>query len=73
MTDRPLGKRQFALLASLGGVNFAVVVGDKMTASLVRRGLLMAEPDGSFARITAYGLRRLADEVEAGRTTGFLG
>jgi hypothetical protein len=66
-----LGRRQREVLARLGGVTMALVVGDKMSASLVRRGLLIAEPDGSFARITAAGLRVLADELEAGRVAAF--
>lgn len=68
---RPLGKRQRNLLASLAGVNFAVVVGDKLTAALVQRGLLTAEPDGSWAHITPAGLRCMADEIEAGRQQMF--
>lgn len=66
---RPLGKNQRDLLAKLGGVTMSLVVADKLSDSLVRRGLLSAEPDGSFARITPLGLRVLADELEAGRVT----
>lgn len=66
---RPLGKRQRVLLAKLGGIWMCLVVGDALSASLVRRGLLAATPDGSFAHITPAGLRALADELDAGRLT----
>lgn len=72
MAERPLGKRQLDLLTKLGGVTMAVVVGCKISQSLVRRGLLAAEPDGSFAHITAAGLRALAAEIDAGRAPLFL-
>ena len=71
MTPRPLGKHQRCLLADLGGVRMAVIVGDKLSRSLVQRGLLAAEDDGSFAHITARGLRALADEIDAGRVALF--
>lgn len=68
---RPLGKHQRDLLAALAGVTMALVVGDKLSDSLVRRGLLAAEPDGSCAHITPAGLRAIADEIEAGRVEMF--
>lgn len=71
MADRPLGKHQLDLLAKLGGLTMAIVVPDKISASLVRRGLLDAEPDGSFAHINAAGLRALAAEIDAGRQPVF--
>lgn len=68
---RPLGQHQRDLLARLGGVTMALVVGDKVSDSLVKRGLAVAEPDGSFVRIAPAGLRMLADEIEAGRIEPF--
>lgn len=66
-----LGSRQRDLLTKLSAVTMALVVGDGLSQSLVRRGLLAAEDDGSFAHITARGLRVLADEIDAGRVKPF--
>jgi hypothetical protein len=71
MAERPLGKNQRNLLGKLAGIWMALVVGDKLSASLVKRGLLMAEADGQWAHITPTGLRLVADEMEAGRLKGF--
>lgn len=65
--SRPLGKRQLDRLIGLACPGLVQVVGDAVSDSLVRRGYLKAKPNGSFARITPAGLRRLADELEAGR------
>lgn len=62
-----LGPRQRDLLAQMGGLRSALVVADALALSLIRRGLLAADANGSFAHITAAGLRALADEVDAGR------
>lgn len=67
MPDRPLGKHQRDLLALLGGVGMRLIVPDAQSRALAARGLMAAEPDGSFARVTAKGLRALADEIDAGR------
>jgi hypothetical protein len=66
-----LGKHQRDLLGKMAGIWLALVVGDKVSASLVKRGLLTAEPDGSMAHITPAGLRLIADEIDAERLTGF--
>lgn len=71
MTELPLGKNQRDLLGKMAGIHMALVVGDALSASLVRRGLLAAEPDGSFARITPAGLRAVAAEMETGRLSGW--
>ncbi len=65
-----LGIRQLEQLHRIGA-NFAVVVPTPMTRRLVALGLLQAEPDGSLARITAAGLRALADAADAGRIVLF--
>lgn len=70
-TRRPLGKNQLRRLAGLSDICRAQVVGDALSNSLVNRGLLAADPDGSFAHITSSGLRQLADAIEAGRLEGF--
>lgn len=70
-TIRALGKEQRRLLSVLSNIHCAMVVGDKLSASLVSRGLLAAEADGRFARITPAGLRRLADEIDADRIRGW--
>ena len=69
-----LGKHQLALLATMGSPFMLLVVSDKLSRSLVHRGLL--EPrrpprrsdkdDGGFFGITPAGLRALADALEGG-------
>jgi len=71
MAERPMGTRQRELLSKLAGVSMALVVGDKLSRSLVQRGLLAAEADGSWAHITPAGLRAVADEIEAGQVEMF--
>ena len=66
---RPLGPKQRDLLQKLSSIHMALVVPCAVSNSLVRRGILDAEPDGSFAHITAAGLRVLADEIDAGRVS----
>lgn len=61
-----LGKNQLSTLNSVG-TNMAIVVPTKETRRLVDLGLMVAEPNGSFARITPAGLRALADAAEAGK------
>lgn len=63
-----LGPKQLEVLCGLARPTALVVMPDKITRSLERRGLLKAEhEDGSFAGITPAGLRHLADELESGR------
>lgn len=61
-----LGKQQLALLRSVG-THSALVVPDRQSRRLCELGLMTAENDGSFARLTADGLRALADAVDAGK------
>lgn len=68
---RPLGKNQLQLLQGLASLRAALVVPNKVSQSLVSRGLLAAQPDGSFAHLTPAGLRLLADEIDAGRVQMF--
>ena len=67
---RPLGKLQRERLMGLASPSLLLVVGDAVSASLIKRGLLApAVPDRPEAwhRITPAGLRALADEFQAGR------
>jgi hypothetical protein len=66
-----LGPRQLAMLRAVG-TTCAVVVPDRLSRRLCELGLMTAEADGSFARITPAGLRALADAAEAGRVTLFV-
>jgi len=70
-----LGKHQLCLLATMASPFSLLVVGDRISRSLVRRGLLgqhFAKKDDAFIGITPAGLRALADEMEAGRLEPFL-
>lgn len=62
-----LGKQQLRMLAALSAIDRVLIIGDKLSASLVRRNLLSAEPDGNYVQITPTGLRAVANEIEAGR------
>lgn len=64
-----IGPRQRRLLAQLARPGSALIVGDDVSRSLVRRGLLEEDTPGSdsILTITPAGLRVLADEAEAGR------
>ena len=61
-----LGRNQLDLLLKLGPT-MALVVPSKTSRRLTELGLLAAEEDGSFARITPAGLRALADAADAGK------
>lgn len=63
-----LGKNQLQFLAGMAHVNSAVVVPDKLTKALVKRGLLVAlASDGeSCLAITPDGYRAIADALGAG-------
>lgn len=79
---RPLGKHQLRLLLQLGSPGMRLVVGDRLSRSLERRGLLRATggpvktddgrdlPPGLF-QITPAGLRALADALERGQLEQF--
>jgi hypothetical protein len=66
---RHLGLNQIDHLRANGAYGRFLIVPNKVTHSLVRRGLMefCAEDRDSFAHITPSGLRALADEIEAGR------
>ena len=69
-----LGSKQLKHLSTYGSYGRFLVVPDKMTYSLVKRGLMefcAADRDG-FAHITPLGLRVLADEIDAGRVPNAL-
>jgi hypothetical protein len=68
---RALGKNQLTLLKNLTPGR-AVVIVDKTSSSLIRRGLALSW-DGNgkdLVTITPAGLRALADEMEVGRIGG---
>lgn len=65
-----IGKKQLRTLMSLGAPHMVLITPDKVSESLVRRGLLKHDshvPESKACRITPDGLRVLADEMEAGR------
>ena len=68
---RALGKHQIALLVVLRPER-AMVIGDRTSAALIKRGLLRswANNGKDMVTITPAGLRALADEMEAGRIGG---
>lgn len=72
---RPLGKHQLERLMALASPSRLMVVGDKVSASLVKRGLLSeylpGRPD-AWHRITPAGMRALADAFEAGHLDQFM-
>jgi hypothetical protein len=69
-----LGPKQLQMLMSLGSPGFALVVPDKLSLSLQKRGLLTPRFSGSdgFLRITPAGLRVLAEAMERGALEPFL-
>ena len=72
---RPLGKLQLEFLVGLSSPTCLLVVGNAVSASLVKRGLLRPHfPDKPEAwhRITPSGLRTLADALEAGHLDQFM-
>lgn len=64
-----IGDRQRDFLSSMSGIGLGWLAGDRKVAeSLARRGYLEPIKEGSGAlRITAAGLRAVADEIDAGR------
>lgn len=72
---RPLGKLQLERLMGLASPSCLMIVGDKVSESLVKRGLLKPHfPDNPEAwhRITPDGMRLLADAFEAGQLDRFM-
>jgi hypothetical protein len=72
---RPLGKLQLEKLMGLASPTRLLIVGDAVSRSLVKRGLLKANfsdsPD-AWHRITPAGMRVLADAYEAGELARFM-
>ncbi|MBN9472081.1 MAG: hypothetical protein J0J10_25275 [Bosea sp.] len=68
-----LGTQQLRLLCGLGSPGTALVVPDRISNSLVTRGLLRNTHPSKpgMQRITPAGLRQLADDLEAGRLDQF--
>ena len=62
-----LGDQQIRLLIVLATPDRGLLTPDKVSASLVRRGLLAEDKPGGCSVITPAGLRALADAMEAGR------
>ncbi len=72
---RPLGKLQLERLMSLASPSMLMVVGDKVSKSLVARGLLKPKFEDSpdaWHRITPAGMRVLADAYETGQLDQFM-
>lgn len=72
---RPLGKNQLERLLTLASPSMMLVVGDDLSGSLIKRGLLTPNfPDTpeAFHRITPAGMRVLADAFEAGLLAQFM-
>lgn len=75
MTARPLGKLQLERLMGLASPSMLMIVGDKVSTSLVKRGLLkptFPEDPEAWHRITPAGMRALADAFEAGHLDQFM-
>lgn len=72
---RPLGKLQLERLMGLASPSMLLIVGDKLSQSLVARGLVKPhfrkKPD-AWHRITPAGMRVLADAYEAGQLKQFM-
>jgi len=72
---RPLGKLQLERLLGLASPAMLLIVGDAISKSLVKRGLLKPRfrnsPD-AFHGITPAGMRALADAYEAGKLKQFM-
>lgn len=72
---RPLGKLQIERLLGLASPSMLMVVGDAISASLIKRGLLKPRfPDTpeAFHQITPNGMRILAEVYESGRLDQFM-
>lgn len=61
-----IGQQQLRMLIMSASPTSILVTPDKVSASLVARGLLASDERGGCT-ITPAGLRILADEMEAGR------
>ena len=65
-----LGIQQLKTLRPLS-TRLVMVVGNARTARLCQLGLCESLPDGHMVRITAAGLRAVADAADAGRLPVF--
>ena len=72
---RPLGKLQLEFLMGLASPTCLLIVGNAVSKSLVKRGLLkphfLDKPE-AWHRITPAGMRALADAFEAGKLDQFM-
>lgn len=62
-----IGKNQIDLLRCIARPGTALVVGDKISRSLVARGMAHEFGPDRWITITPSGLRALADAAETGR------
>lgn len=72
---RPLGKLQLERLLGLASPSMLLVVGDKLSESLVKRGLLkprIKKRPNAWHGITPAGMRVLADAFESGDLKQFM-
>lgn len=72
---RPLGKLQLERLLGLASPSMLLIVGDKLSESLVKRGLLkprFRDRPHAWHGITPAGMRALADAYEAGHLKQFM-
>lgn len=70
---KPLGRKQIELLLHLGKPSLVMLTPDSVARSLVARGLLEQKYEaGGPVRITAYGMRVLADYHAAGELDSFM-
>lgn len=72
---RPLGKLQLERLLALASPSMLLVVGDEISAALIKRGFIkprFRRSPEAFHRITPAGMRVLADAYEAGQLKQFM-
>lgn len=62
-----VGKNQLQILIMLGSPATLLLAPDRLVRGMVSRGLLRERAPGKACCITPAGLRRLADEMQAGR------
>jgi hypothetical protein len=72
---KPLGKLQLERLLGLASPSMLLVVGDAISESLVKRGLLkprLPNRPHAWHGITPAGMRALADAYQAGQLKQFM-
>lgn len=72
---RPLGKHQLQLLLGLASPSMLLIVGNDLSKSLVKRGLLkprLRKRPEAWHAITPAGMRVLADAYETGQLKQFM-